>query len=72
MFGMEEGQSHAACVTIRRNYAYQKLFLFVARPYSLLTPPINRYVVKLHNPELSPFTRFDLHVVKLQLRPDST
>jgi hypothetical protein len=59
-------------VTIRRNSAHQKLFPIIAHPYSLLTPPSDWYVVKLHNPELSPFTRFDLHVVKLQPRPDFT
>jgi hypothetical protein len=59
-------------VMIHHNSAYQKLFLIVACPYSLPTPPSDRYVIKLHNPELSPFTPFDLHVVKLQPHPDFT
>jgi hypothetical protein len=58
-----------SCVTIRRNCAYKKLFLIIARPYSL--PTIDRHIVKLHR-NLSPFTRLDLHVVKLQPRLNST
>jgi hypothetical protein len=59
-------------VTIHHNYAHQKLFLIVACPCSLLSPSSDRHIVKLHIPELSPFTRFDLHIIKLQPRPDFT
>jgi hypothetical protein len=32
----------------------------------------DRYVIKLPTFELSPFLQLDLHVIKLQLCPDST
>jgi hypothetical protein len=71
-------------VMIHCNYAHSKLFSIVTHPHSLLRLPIPilhpqetilrifiQYDVKLACSGLSPWT-LDLHVIKLQLRPDST
>jgi hypothetical protein len=80
--GLPKSEGHDAillrsAVTMpTKNFFPSSLTPTRSSPYPFLyaadKTPSDWHVVKLRIPELSPFTRFDLHVVKLQPRPDFT